>query len=174
MFVNEARIDYDQKIQLDKHLTFRRDKDHIWVSSLFIKLHVSIQYWKMDGKDIADTSKLVKEFVCCSLVWGGFSSDTQQDYIWLGGDEPDKRSLWGGKMIGKLLLTVTVADPQQLDQKKKLMIYTRAFIEIYNWCYRGLVHETHGIVKLEKYPISRAENPLNLGGQQFYKISEVL
>ncbi len=30
------------------------------------------------------------------------------------------------------------------------------------------------MVELEKYPISRAENPLNLGGQRFYKISEVL
>ena len=30
------------------------------------------------------------------------------------------------------------------------------------------------MVELEKYPILKAENPLNLGGQQFYKISEVL
>ena len=30
------------------------------------------------------------------------------------------------------------------------------------------------MVKFEKYPISRVENPLNLGGQQFYIISEVL
>ncbi len=30
------------------------------------------------------------------------------------------------------------------------------------------------MVELEKYPISRAENSLNLGGQRFYKISEVL
>ena len=54
------------------------------------------------------------------------------------------------------------------------MIYTGAFVEIYNWQNRELVDETHEIVKLEKYPISRAENPLNLGSQQFYKISEVL
>ena len=30
------------------------------------------------------------------------------------------------------------------------------------------------MIKLEKYPISRAENPLNLSSQQFYKIFEVL
>ena len=36
-------------------------------------------------------------------------------------------------MIGKLLLTVIVADPQQLDQKEKPVIYIRAFVEIYNW-----------------------------------------
>ncbi len=54
------------------------------------------------------------------------------------------------------------------------MMYTGAFVEIYTWRSRGLVHETHGMVELEKYPISRAKNPLNLGGQRFYKISEVL
>ena len=53
-------------------------------------------------------------------------------------------------------------------------MYNKAFVEIYNWHYRELVHETHEIVKLEKYPISRAENPLNLSSQRFYKISEVL
>ena len=128
----------------------------------------------MDGKDIADTSKLVKEFVHCSLVWGSSNSHVWQDHIWLAGNEPDERSPWGGKMIGKLLLTVTVADPQRLDRKGKPVMYTGAFVEIYNWRSRGLVHETHGMVKLEKYPISRAEKPLNLGGQRFYKISEVL
>ena len=54
------------------------------------------------------------------------------------------------------------------------MIYIGAFVEIYNWRSRKLVHKTHGIVELEKYPILRAEKPLNLGGQRFYQISEVL
>ena len=53
-------------------------------------------------------------------------------------------------------------------------MYIRAFVKIYNWQNRKLVHEIHGIVKLEKYPISKAKNSLNLGGQKFYKISKVL
>ena len=65
-------------------------------------------------------------------------------------------------------------DPQQLNQKEKQVMYTQALIEIYNWRYKRLVHETHGIVELEKYSISKAKNLLNLGSQQFYKISEVL
>ncbi len=77
-------------------------------------------------------------------------------------------------MIGRLLLTVTVADPQRSNRKKKPMVYTGAFVEIYNRRSRELVYETHRMIKLEKYPISRAENPLNPGGQRFYKISEVL
>ena len=54
------------------------------------------------------------------------------------------------------------------------MIYTGTFIEIYNWRFRGLVHKTHEMVKLAKYLILRAESLLNLGGQRFYKISEIL
>ncbi len=45
------------------------------------------------------------------------------------------------------------------------MMYTGAFVEIYNWRSKRLVHKIHGIVELEKYPISRAKNPLNLGDQ---------
>ena len=44
-------------------------------------------------------------------------------------------------------------------------MYTKTFVEIYNWQSPELVPKTHGMVELEKYPISRAENPLNLGGQ---------
>ena len=54
------------------------------------------------------------------------------------------------------------------------MMYIGAFIEIYNWRYRGLGREIHGMVKLEKYLISRIKNSLKLGSQQFYKISKVL
>lgn len=53
-------------------------------------------------------------------------------------------------------------------------MYIGAFIEIYNWRYKRLGYKTHEIVKLEKYPISKAKNFLNLGSQQFYRISAVL
>ena len=92
----------------------------------------------------------------------------------MGGNELDERSSWGGKLVGRLLLTVTVADPQQLDQKGKPVMYTGAFVEICNWRSKKLVHKIYGIVELKKYPILKAENFLNLGGQQFYKISKVL
>lgn len=53
-------------------------------------------------------------------------------------------------------------------------MYIRVFDEIYNWRLRKLVHKIHGMVKLKKYPISKVENALNLGCQQFYKIFEGL
>lgn len=73
----------------------------------------------------------------------------------------------GRKIIGKQLLIVIVSDLQQLDQKKKPVIYTEAFVEIYNRRNRKQVNKTYKMVKVEKYPISRAENTLNLGAHQF-------
>ena len=46
---------------------FRQDRDHKWVSSYFVKLYTSVQYGKIDRKDIADTSKFVKKYVCYFL-----------------------------------------------------------------------------------------------------------
>ena len=86
----------------------------------------------MDRKGIIDTFKLIKKFVRHSLMWGDSSSYAKQDHKWLGRYELDERSFWGGKLIGRLLLTVTVADPHRLDHKRKPMMYTRAFIKIYN------------------------------------------
>ena len=66
----------------------------------------------MDRKDIADTSKLVKEYVRYSFMWGSLNSCFQQDHIWLRRNKSDEKSLWVGKIIEKLLLIVIVADPR--------------------------------------------------------------
>lgn len=49
--------------------------------------------------------------------------------------------------------------------KKKLMIYTKAFVEIYNWQNRKLVYKSYKIVKFKKYLILKIKNSLNLGSQ---------
>lgn len=61
-----------------------------------------------------------------------------------------------------------------IKSRKKLIIYTRAFIQIYNQCNYKLVYKIYEIVKLEKYLISRTEIFLNLGTYQFYKIFLIL
>ncbi len=39
---------------------------------------------------------------------------------------------WNGKLIGKLLLTITVADPEWFTPKGKPVTYTGALVELYN------------------------------------------
>ena len=67
-----AFVKHSQKTNNNKKVTenmkIRYDIDFEWVLSLFVQLHRSIHCWKMDGKDIADVTKFVKELVRCSLV----------------------------------------------------------------------------------------------------------
>ena len=43
-----------------------------------------------------------------------------------------------------------VADLKQFTDKNKLIIYIKAFVELYNWRNRKQVYEIHRIVELEK------------------------
>ena len=94
-FVRHSRSVYDNE-EVTQNMNARRDIDPEWVSSFFVQLHGSIQCWKMDGKDISDVAKLVKEHVRCSMVWGT-SGQPRQDHIWIGGGEPINRSSNKGK-----------------------------------------------------------------------------
>ena len=44
--------------------------DSKWASSIFVQLYGSIHYWKIDDKNIADDTKLVKKLVQYLLEWG--------------------------------------------------------------------------------------------------------
>lgn len=66
----------------------------------------------MDRKDIIDTFKLIKKFEYCFFIWNSSSSYFQQDYIRFERNELDKKSFWEDKIIGKLLLIVTITDSQ--------------------------------------------------------------
>ena len=84
-FVKHSRKTNDNE-EVTENMKIRRDIDPGWVSSLFVQLHGSIHYWRIDGKDIADATKLVKELVRCSLVWST-NGRPRQDHIWIGGGE---------------------------------------------------------------------------------------
>ena len=101
-----------------------------------------------------------------------------RSYIDRGG-EPINRpgnngKSWNSKLIGRLLLTMTVTDPKQLTPKAKPVTYTRAFVELYNWSNSWQIHEIHRIIKLEKMHASTAENLCNLGAYWIIEISSVL
>ena len=68
VFVNEVCRNYNQKMELDKCLRFRQDKDYQWMSSYYIKLYTFVQCWKIDRKDFANMSIWVKKYVLYSLV----------------------------------------------------------------------------------------------------------
>ena len=67
-----------------------------------------------------------------------------------------------------------MADLEQFTLKNKLVIYTGALVELYNWRNCGQVHEIYGIVELEKIYALIAKNPRNLGACQIIEIPSVL
>ena len=78
------------------------------------------------------------------------------------------------KLIKKLLLTVTVADPKQFTLKDKYNTNIGAFIKLCNWKNHGQVYEIDRIVELEKMHVLIVENPRNLGADQIIEIFLVL
>ena len=86
----------------------------------------------------------------------------------------NERKPWNGKQIGKLLLIVTVADPEWFTAKGKPIIYTRTFVELYKWRNYRQVHEIHGMVGLDKWHAPTAENPCNLSAHCIIELSSVL
>ena len=72
------------------------------------------------------------------------------------------------------MLIVTVADPEQFTAKGKPIAYIGAFVELYKWRNRGQVQEIHGMVELDKWHASTAENFRNLGAHHIIKVSSVL
>ena len=103
------------------------------------------------------------------------SGQPRQDNIWIGGGEPRNEKIsWNGKLIGKLLLTITVVDPERFTLKENPVTYTRAFIELYNWRNSGQVHEIFGMIEVEKMHTLTAENSRNLSAHQMIEISSIL
>ena len=73
--------------EVTENMKIRRDINLGWLLSLFVQLYGSIHYWIMDGKNIANATKLVKGLVRCLIVLGT-NRRPCQNHIWIEGGEP--------------------------------------------------------------------------------------
>ncbi len=69
VFMKQSRRMYNNE-KVTENMKIGGDLYFEYVSSFFVQLHKSIHYWKINGKDIADATKLVMEFVQCLLILG--------------------------------------------------------------------------------------------------------
>ena len=58
-----------------------------------------------------------------------------------------------------------MVDLEQFTPKSKLVIYTKALVELYNWKNRRQVHEIYGMVELEKMRALIAKNLRNFSAR---------
>lgn len=84
------------------------------------------------------------------------------------------RKLWNRKQKRKLLLIVIFADLEQFTAKGKSIIYTGAFVELYNSRNRGRIYEVYEKIELEKCHASIAKYLCNLNVYDIIKISLIL
>ena len=69
---------------------------------------------------------------------------------------------------------MTIVDLEQFTPKDKPVIYTRVFVDLYNWKNSGQVYEIHGMIELEKMRALTVENLRNLDAHWIIEISSVL
>ena len=67
-----------------------------------------------------------------------------------------------------------IADPERFTTKSKPITYTRTFVELYKWRNYGQIDQIHGIVEFDKWHVSTAKNPRNLGAHCIIKISSIM
>ena len=83
-------------------------------------------------------------------------------YMDRGQESRNEGRPWNGNLIGKLLLTITMAYPERFTPKNKPVIYTRVLVELYNCRICKQIYEIYGMVEFEKIHTLIAKNPRNL------------
>ena len=101
---------------------------------------------------------------------GHHQSALTRPYMDRGRELRNEGKPWNGKLIRKLLLTVTVGDLERFTLKDKPVTSTGAFVELYNWRKPRQVHEIHRIIELEKMRASTVENSCNLNAHYIIEI----
>ena len=67
-----------------------------------------------------------------------------------------------------------MVDLEWFTSKGKLVTYTDAFIELYNWKNGVQVHKIYKLIEFEKMRILTMENSRNLGAHRIIEISSFL
>ena len=79
-----------------------------------------------------------------------------------------------GRLLGRLQLIVTILDPLRRNFKNKPLKYTGAFIELFKWRNQGQIHETHGMLEVESWPLNNIRKSRMLNARRFYEISNII
>ena len=156
----------------------RRQKVTFNIQDYFTCFHRSLTCWKPNGKVSNDLDKLIPEKVRCSPAWMGGGG--RNDYAWVqeyqvNDHEDQSQSILNGRLVGQVMMTITVCDPQSFDpQTNRARRYTGALIEVLRPINNGIPHEVHGMIELQKWTVHKARNARKLGGLRFYSMSTIL
>ncbi|MCJ1470491.1 hypothetical protein MMC07_009137 [Pseudocyphellaria aurata] len=125
------------------------------LKNCYVSLHNSMSCWERDGKDNNASKKLVERHAYCSPRWQRRNC-WRRDCVWVQEHASDPTftkdcpEALSGRLLGRLQLIVTVVDVTKR------------------------VHATHGMFKVERWPVAASRHPCNLGSTRFYEIPIII
>ena len=173
VFVRSCRKYREGKDISDREL-YREEEDPSWVRGLYVCLHSGLKCWKEHGKTPNDQGGLEAELVRCVPDWNN-EGDWRRDFVLVQDRESQSMTSAGalnGRIPGQLMLILTVADTYQPKPPGgKYPEYSGAWIELLEVRNKGLPHEVHGMVEVQR---KTAKGARVLGARRFYALSTIV
>ena len=158
----------------------RREADPSWVAKYLVQIHPSITTWKKTGKNPRDPNELTEEKLYCCPNWQRRGQGWRNDNVWVQeyavGDKNRHNKLHpqDGRLVGQLLVTLTVVDKGCRDDRGVHPKYTGSMVATRRYRNAGKFHDIHGMIEVEEWLQSTVRTPRILTGRRFYKLTNII
>lgn len=178
VFIRERRRRHELGNVAPAHEEDRREPDPSWVRDYPLKIHPSLECFKVDGKDVSDPTRRVPERIRCQPDWRS-SKKWRRDYVWVqeysteNTAREDVPEYVKGKLIGQVMLLVTVRDMAHRKCNGKYPEYHAALLSTFRLRHGGRPDPVHGMIEIEIPPKNTARSPRYLGRNRFYDLPTI-
>ena len=150
----------------------------LWAASCPVKVHGSVTLWKKTGDPI-DPDRVTEDYARCTPNWQA-QGEWRRDHVWVQEYEVGSKSRnrvlhpWDGRLVGKLLVILTVMDLGRQNTKGRHPSYTGAMIQTLKFRSGGRVDPTHGMVEVEEHRLPDAINDCGHTSRRFYSLPSII
>ena len=154
----------------------RREKNPKWVEELYVSTYGSLTCWTRSGADSSNLEKPVKEKVRCKPGWQGRTGRWRRDYVWVQ-EQPEQETgssdVFNGRLVGQLMVILTIEDPEFHDVNGKHVRYCGALLDLLKPRNKGIPCHISGMVNLQRWPVDSTKNTRILKGKRFYSMPTI-
>ena len=152
---------------------YKKEADSRWAGELYVCFHPALKCWKTDGKNPSDLGTLTSELVRCCPNWHG-RRQWRCDHVLVQNRDVEPLSTGGtldGRVPGRLLLILTVADTSLPRVEQQFPHYSCAWIELLDVRNGGVPHAAHGMIEVQT---KREDGARTLRARRFFELSTIL
>ncbi len=157
------------------------DEKPSWAARLPICVHASITSWVAKGKDAINMDAREKEFIRCAPAWQTKKLGTwRRDFAWVQGYKNGSCTRNGrerpmqGRLVGQILITVTVVDIGRCDPSGKPLRYSGSMVELWRPRNHGRPDIIHGMIEVEKVHLSQPLNSVSQAPRKIFDMCHIL